>query len=424
MCARKPHIMISKAAAAFDRTKHNPRELAKFWKADPLAAARWTVNVAKASGAKSKAIDQLEKVLSGKGTDEAKAQKLTKLVAEEPGLLKLSDAKAMAKAQTEGAKSLSWEAAEKAESSQITGRPVLDDGKVKFKTTHGTFDLEMPYTWREEIETAFLDEIVTVKGIPSADGKSIKVDQWGPGTEPMFSGRVQVQGDEVYITPSGSVGADAALVTNPELKRILMNKGPDSDWAAWNPVGVLLPGEPKLNETTKKLEYDQFPEEGFYILGRLMKLNIQELPDGRTVHLADTGYFKKTAAFGSKDLPIPAESKPGAWPFPEGDTSTGSTTKGETGPRVFFFAKPVASDTKVEGLDLTGGTPPFTRAVELTWVSKPADVGSRNTRNWNDPAPTPAADLNVRIEQMARTLPAAEPKMKPEEATFVPEDRK
>ena len=417
-------MAISKAATAFDRSQHNPNNLKTFWSKDPVTAAKWTVSVAKAAGVASKSIDQVEKLLSGKGSDEAKATKLAKLIEGEPGLLNLTDAQAMAKMQTEGAKNLAWEAAPATEPMRITGRPVLEDGKVKFQTTHGTFDIDMSRTWREEIETTFLNEIVTMKGVPSADGKSIKVDQWGPGTEPFFSGRVQVQNGEVYVTPSGSVDEQAALVTHPELKRILMNKGPDSDWAAWNPVGVLLPGDAVKNEATGKLEYPDFPEQGFYILGRLMKLNTGELPDGRVVHLADTGYFKKTAAFGPKDMRIPEDAKPGAWPFPEGDTTTGSTTKGETGPRVFFFAKPVASDTQIEGLDLTGGTPPYTRAVELTWVSKAADVGVRENANraWNYTEPV-IADLNERVAAIAKAAPAAEPRMTAADATFIPEDR-
>lgn len=417
---RTVFVMTSKAALAFDRTAHTTAALKKFWKDDPIEAAKWTVGVVKSAGADAKAIDQLERVLKGKGTAEQKAERLKKLITEQPDLLKLTNAKAMADVQQAGKTSLSWEASDKAEPMRITGRPVIENGIVKFKTTHGTFDLDMASTWREEIETTFLNDVITVKGAVQANGTTLKVDQWGPGTGPFMSGRVQIEGDDVYISPTGSIDEQSAKVTNPELKRILMNKGPDTDWSAWNPVGVLLPSEPVKNRNGK-LEYRDFPKEGFYVLGRLMKLDIQKLPGGKVVHLADTGFFKKTAAFGPKDVPIPKNSKPGAWPFAENDGTTGSTEKGMTGPRVFFHAKPVASDTTVPGLDLTGGEPPFTRALEISWVSKPADVGTRGITTW--PPPPVEPDLGKRIALVAKATPAAQPTMNAEEATFVPENR-
>src|SRR5687767_7524809 len=93
---RQPSIMASKAAAAFDRTTHTPTALKKFWAEDPLTAAKWTVGVAKAAGVESKVVAKVEKALLGDGTDEAKSKKLAKLIADEPALLKLTDAKAMA----------------------------------------------------------------------------------------------------------------------------------------------------------------------------------------------------------------------------------------------------------------------------------------------------------------------------------------
>ncbi len=204
-------------------------------------------------------------------------------------------------------------------------------------------------------------------------------------------------------------------------------------WAGWNPVGLLLNSSPVVDPATQEITYQHPIGDGVFLLGRLKKLNVQTLPDGRIVHDGDTGYFKHTALVTEAGLEIPSGSEPGAWPYPEGDSTNGSTKKGDTGPRVFFYAIPLAKDANIPGLDLTK----YQRALLLKWVSLPADVGIRGeldstTTKPVDPATAtpaiqPAVDdpLAARVGNLnviVNSLPAAPIPMTPAEATYDPTD--
>ncbi len=398
--------MASKAALAFDRSKRTPADLKKFWNADPLGAAKWLENVAKATDGKIEGLAQVKKILAGRGTDEFKAEKLKALVEKRPQIFEVLGA--MGEAQAARAPTLGWSATPQgyAEAPAFTGTLKLEKGIVKLQTSRGTFDLDLSRTnWRDEVETAFLNQVVTIKGYPSADGKTLFIDQFAPGAEADFiSGRIDIEGDKVYVAPANTWSGAKIEITHPELKKLLKGGGGLVDYS---PAGVILPGKVEVKKNGEAV-YPHNPEDGFYLLGRITKLNVRKLPGKRVLHELQTGYFRVTDAIAPAGLKVPAKSKPGARVGPAGDTTDGDTGP-DVGRRTFFYVKILGPDANANAGQLNG-----VRRLEVTWVGDASDQGRHAFSG---------ATTAQNLAQVAKAVPAATPaKMTAEDATFIPED--
>jgi len=401
--------VASISAAAFDRSARTAEDLKTFWREDPVGAASWVKTVAEAAGVEAAGLNEVKAALA-LGTD-AMADALRPLADQFPALLQVA-APPPAQTQDARAATMGWTALATPpavrEAPSFTGRLVLENNTPRLVTTRGTFDLSTAGTnWRDEVETAFLGQLITVKGFPAAVGNTLHVEQFAPGADAHFiNGRIAIEGTTVYVQPGGSANAATRVeITHPDFKALLLGDATRS-LAAYSPAGVILPGSVETDAQGKRT-YSQNPEH-FYILGRIF--DAQEVPvdaSKKIVH-GETGYFKHTSMVVPTSLVVPESTKPGA-PHPiEGDTTVGSTKPGE-GHRSFFYVKllPIAQDVPA--------ATPWTseRKMEVTWCGQAADQGTHAPASG-----PPAQDLAT----LAQKVPAGAPEHTAEEATLEPED--
>ncbi len=409
-----------KAALVFDRSQRTVSDLKKFWAEDPVGAAQWLGRVKQAAAKPVPELDAVARILSEHGSDAmAAATKLREYAATTPQLFEVvADFGAHQAARSS---TLGWEASGAdpwPEAPAFTGTLRLVDGKPTLETTRGSYTIELGTpNWRDEPETVFLDRTVTIKGFPSADGKSISMEQFAPGASADFvAGRILVEGDRVFVSPNGDeplspeilqaaglpvpeTPIDAkppprAEITDPAFKALLLGDA-EKGLVNYAPAGVILPG--KVEVKNGVAVYPHKPE-AFYLLGRFQVPSVKQLPHGKVLHQIETGYFRTTDAIASKRLEVPAELLPGAQNVgPPGDPTIGgiiSAEKGE-GRRTFFYVNVLPPDATVEGATLEGE-----RRMEVTWLGRAADLGVHRE-------PTDAKAANLR--EVAMTLPAAVP---------------
>ncbi len=401
--------MASAAAIAFDQSARTATDLRNFWSQDPVAAAKWLTKVADAAGMQAPGLDQVKQALALNQTDEFVANQLRSIGQQFPALFDFLPQQ-MGEVQNDRAATIGWVAIPQPqrEPPTFSGRLQLQDGVVKLVTTRGTFDLTYApgVNWRDEVETAFLNQVITIKGWPSADGKTLLFEQFAPGTDPNFiSGRISVEGDEVYIA-NGYNDTRRTKITHPEFAALLKGD-PSRGLVNYSPAGVILHGEVTTDPATGERVYPHNPER-FYILGRIF--NAEEVPidERKKVLHGETGYFRHTPFVVPTSLNIPPNSRAGApHPIP-GDTTVGSTQPGE-GHRTFFYVKILPNDAELPTLPFQAQ-----RKLEVTWVGDASDQGRHSVTY----GVQPAQDLDA----LANTVPAATPDTTPEEATFEPED--
>lgn len=417
-----------KPALVFDRSARTVQDLKKFWADDPLAAAQWLGAVKHAAALPVPELDAVAKILAEHGTDAMKESKLRAYAASTPQLFEVVGdygAHQAARASTIG-----WAASEAEpwpEAPAFTGTLTLVDDHPTLVTSRGSFTLELGSpNWRDEPETVFLDRTVTIKGFPSADGRSLSIEQFGPGDSPDFvSGRILVENGRVFIAPNGDVPLDPAQwvaagltpppagaqqragptlraeVTDPAFKQLLLGDAARG-LVDYSPAGVILPGKVTVKDGVPVYDH---PPAAFYVLGRFQKPNVAALPHGRELHQLETGYFHSTDAVAPKALSVPRELEPGAKNVnPPGDTTLGgdiAAAKGE-GRRTFFYVKVMSPDAVVEGASLQNE-----RRIEVTWLGRAADLGMHGE----------ASDKAQNLAQVAKSLPAAAP-----EGGFAPGD--
>lgn len=420
---------VTAAAARFDQSTKSGADLRAFYEQDPSGAAIWLGEVARASTNPPAELAPLAKASVQNAPIDQLVDLVRQAIGGRPDLFDaVGAAIATARAQTTGAVTLGWAAAipndtpmpppEPAPAvAPVEGGPPVpmpppvpaaafaavpiaapvmpaatttpasfvghlqknEAGVVQFKTATGVFDVDLSTTdWREEIETTFLrnkrgePQLLTVKGFPSEDGKRLYVQQFAPGSDPSFiAARVRVEGEKVFLSTIGyGAGANEKIeVTHPEFVKLL--RGDEANGLVnYQPAGMILPGLPKVDPATGARTYDLLPE-GFFILGRTMKLDVGA-DETHAYHELDTGYFRATGARAPKNLVVPPQSAPGGAQWDATDSTHGSTTA-VNGPRAFFYAKILPHDTKFpDGLQFTR---PLQRKLEISAVSDQGDNG-------------------------------------------------
>jgi hypothetical protein len=394
----------SKASITFDHSARTAEDLRTFWNEDPLGAAQWLRKVGRAARNSVGPIDQVAQILAQRTADSFKAQALRELAASTPQLFDIVGAFG----ESLPVKAMGWDAAPNdwMDPPEFTGTLKLNEqNNPVLETERGIFKLSYlggASGWRDEVETAFLNQVVTIKGYPSADGTGLAIAQFGPGaTGDFISGRIQVEGGKVYVSPTGSI-SQAAEIVDPELKRLLAGD-PTHNLVPYNPAGVILPGRAEMEEG--RFVYKGTAADGFYILGRIMRPNVLALPSGEELHLFETGYFRNTDAIAPADMPIGADVLPNAVVGPPGDFTSGSTQPNE-GRRTFFFIKILPPEVQIPGATLTN-----VRRFEVRWVGHASDQGTHFS-----------VVVATNLRDVARAVPAAVPASVTEaQAGFKPE---
>lgn len=377
------------AALTFDGSRRTPADVKTFFQADPLAAGKWLANVSRAAVEKPAGISEVEKVLASALTDELKARALTKLVELSPALLELAGA--LGATQAARTETMKWVAEPQlpwVEPPSFTGRLEVIDGAPTLVTTRGSFVINYDgFHWRDEVETAFAGSVVTLKGFPSADGKTLAFSQFAPGSSDEFvSGRVLVVQGRVYVAPHNK-RSYSAEVTDPELKRLLLGD-PDNNVASYAAAGVILPGTVVVEDGNAIFKGKA--ESGFYLLGRVL-----ERAEPNTEVKLESGYNVPSRGTVNGAV-VPAELQPGALVGPTGDTTLGDTPDSQ-GRRSFFFVKP--------RLEANADDFEPTRRFDLVWAGKASDVGQHGALS------APATTL----QSVADAVPASS-----EDAPFEP----
>jgi hypothetical protein len=424
----------SKAAVRFDQSQRTAADLRTFSRADPKAAATWLSEVASTAANAPPSLSPLVAAAKNQPSPDELVSALEAAIELSPTLFDdVAAAITTARTQATATPTLGWVASENQNPEPPRFVGFLDkgaDGIVRFKTNTQTFDVDLSKTdWREELETTFMrdatgaPQLMSIKGIPSADGKRLFATVFAPGTEDFIAGRVRIHGDTVTIANA----THTYVVTNPEFASLL--KGDSTRrLASYDPVGVIIPGKPGKSGAQEpagaktppqgpiglhrpvELEgaptVDTMPD-GFFILGRLMQMNVAE-KDGKVFHLADTGYFRATAVVANPNLVVPPQSAPGGAVFDTNDITKGSTLPA-TGPRVFFFAKILPNEVELPS-EVTFSKP-IERRLEVTRVSDQGDIGSHSTAGYT-PESQPTADFG----KLAVFVPASGPTTAPSDS--------
>ncbi len=398
--------MSSAAAIAFDQKPvRTADDLEKFWKKEPVEAATWAANVARAAGLGGPALEGIQKALKAKDEVELKG-----LLKKHPEILKLVGDQpvapppaAPAQPPPNAAAMVGWIVdLAKAAPVEYVGRLKLVDNVVKFETNRGTYDIDLSKTsWREEVETAFMGRLMTFKANLSADGTKLIVLDLRPGIEPALSGRIGMEGDDVIVSPGWNANIKVK-VTDPVFKKLLKAQVEDAlkqkdpnlaNLVDYSPAGVILPGDYETDAQGNSV-YPHSPDNGFYILGRTMELSKEPPKDGYVLHRFHTGYFRETDALMPVGVEIPERSQPGKGHWDPNDKTLGST-KPEEGRRTFFYAKIIPPDVKT----------PFElkrqRRLEIMAVMDASDQGAHAAAAAGDPTRDVAA--------LAKHIPASRP---------------
>lgn len=403
------------AALRFDRSARTQADLKQFWKEDPVSAAKWLGQLSRAAAVVPPELSGLTKLLDAHATDALLTARLHDYARLTPKLFEvMGDFGALQTARTS---TIGWDATDLdpwPEAPSYTGTLRLIDGMPTLVTTRGSFSLESGNpNWRDEPETAFLDQTVTVKGFVSADGGSLSVEQFSPGDSAEFvSGRLLVEGDRVFISPGGDVPlapevliaaglpvpvtTDAkppprAEVTNLNFASMLLGDA-EKGLVNYAPAGVILPGKVEIRAGTAV--YDHEPE-SFYLLGRFQQPKVAGLEDGSTVHRIETGYFRTTDALAPAGLEVNPELLPGAVNVgPAGDPTIGGVIAAEKGEgrRTFFKVDILSPDFELNEFPLKSE-----RRVEVKWIGRASDLGVHHEN-------APKAET---LKDVAQRLPAA-----------------
>lgn len=402
-------MSVSAAAVKFDKSTRTANDVREFANADPTGAAAWLAEIASTAPNAPAALKPLADAFKAGHSGDA----LTKLLGELPATAfdDVAGAVETAKAQTAGAVTLGWSTA--SEAPTFVGH--LDkgaDGVVRFKTNTQTFDVDLSKTsWREELETAFMrdlagnPQVMTIKGAPSADGKRLFALEFAPGvTREFVSGRVAIEGTNVFIT----LGERKLPVTDETFANLLRGDA-TRGLVDYSPVGLILPMKPGRNAEGNPV-IDRKPD-GFFILGRLMKMNVGTTPDGNVIHEADTGYFRGTAVLATPDLKVPPQSAPGGPVFDANDMTKGSTNPGQ-GPRAFFYARILPHEFEIPAG--TAMSKAVQRKLQIVAVSDQADNGIHS--------PTGTVAASVDFGSLATHVPASAPEHTAAQGTIDPND--
>lgn len=408
-------LSITKAALQFDLSAKSANDLRTFSNADPEGAAAWLAEVASTAKNAPASLGPLAEAAKKRLSRDELVKVMKQSLELSPQLFDdVGSAVATAKAQVVGDLTLGWTAGTPSEPPRFVGHLEKGtDGVVRFKTTTRTFDVDLSQTdWREELETAFMrdakgaPQLISIKGVPSADGKRLHAMQFAPGAGDFVAGRVKVEGDKVFIRNV----THSYEVTSPEFLALL--KGDAArNLASYDPVGVIVPGKPGV-DAMGQFVIDQKPD-GFFILGRLMQMNVGT-KDGRVYHHADTGYFKSTAVVSNPDLVVPPQSAPGGPVFDANDGTKGSTGPGQ-GPRAFFYARILPHDATLPA-DVTFPKA-IDRRIQILAVSDQGDNGIHSP-NAGSAEARPSADFGT----LADLVPASAPDHTPAQATVDPTD--